>query len=203
MGRSSASGRRWPRAGRGAALAGFLSLAGCGSTPPAPEPLRPPMVEAQAPGSRGHFKVGRPYEVNGRWYHPSFMTYYEATGTASWYGARQQGRPTANGETYDRHALTAAHPTLQLPSVVRVINLANGRSLRVRVNDRGPFTGDRLIALSQAAARALGFEEQGLAEVHVIYLGVAPLDEPPIRPGDAREYTALSCELLDPDRLIC
>ncbi|HEX5796693.1 MAG TPA: septal ring lytic transglycosylase RlpA family protein, partial [Geminicoccaceae bacterium] len=106
------------------------------------------------------------------------MTYYEATGTASWYGARHHGRPTANGETYDMHALTAAHPTLQLPSVVRVTNLANGRSLRLRVNDRGPFDHDRLITLSQAAARALGFEEQGLAEVHIIYLGMARLDEP-------------------------
>jgi rare lipoprotein A len=203
MGRSSASGRRWPRTGRGAALAGFLSLVGCGSTPPAPDPPRRPAVEAKAPGTLGHFKVGRPYEVDGRWYHPSFMTYYEATGIASWYGTRQHGQPTANGETYDRHALTAAHPTLQLPSVVRVTNLANGRSLALRVNDRGPFTGDRLIAVSQAAARALGFEEQGLAEVHVIYLGVAPLDEPPIRPGEAREYTALNCELLEPARLTC
>jgi rare lipoprotein A len=199
----SGSGRRWPGAGGGFALAALLSLAGCGSTPPAPEPLRPPMVEAQAPRPLGHFKVGRPYEINGRWYHPFFMTYYEATGIASWYGARQHGQPTANGETYDRHALTAAHPTLQLPSVVRVTNLANGRSLVLRVNDRGPFADDRLIAVSQAAARALGFEEQGLAEVHVIYLGVAALDEPPIRPGEAREYTALSCELLEPARLTC
>jgi rare lipoprotein A len=199
----SGSGRRWPGAGGGFALAALLSLAGCGSTPPAPEPLRPPMVEAQAPRPLGHFKVGRPYEINGRWYHPFFMTYYEATGIASWYGARQHGQPTANGETYDRHALTAAHPTLQLPSVVRVTNLANGRSLALRVNDRGPFADDRLIAVSQAAARALSFEEQGLAEVHVIYLGVAALDEPPIRPGEAREYTAPSCELLEPARLTC
>ena len=202
MGRSSGSDR-WHRLGRGVALAALLSLPGCGSTPRAPEPPAPASVEARPPAPLGHFKVGRPYEVNGRWYHPSFMTYYEATGTASWYGARHHGRPTANGETYDMHALTAAHPTLQLPSVVRVTNLANGRSLRLRVNDRGPFDHDRLITLSQAAARALGFEEQGLAEVHMIYLGMARLDEPPIRPGEAREYTTLRCELLEPDRLTC
>ena len=155
-------------AGHGRAAAprwqALLSLAGCGSTPPAPEPLRPPMVEAQAPGPLGHFKVGRPYEVNGRWYHPSFMTYYEATGIASWYGARQHGQPTANGETYDRHALTAAHPTLQLPSVVRVTNLANGRSLVLRVNDRGPFTdepADRRLAGRGARARLRGAGARG------------------------------------------
>jgi rare lipoprotein A len=90
-----------------------------------------------------------------------------------------------------------------VPSVVRVTNLADGRSLRRRVNDRGPFRDDRIIAVSQAAARALGFEEQGLAQVHVIYLGVAVLDEPPIRPGEARESSALDCELVEPGRLAC
>ena len=88
-------------------------------------------------------------------------------GTASWYGADFQGLPTANGEVFDKEQITAAHPTLPLPSIVRVTNLENGRSIDVRVNDRGPFIGDRLIDLSQAAARKLGYENQGLAQVRV------------------------------------
>ena len=88
------------------------------------------------------------------------------------------------------YALSAAHPTLQLPSVVRVTNLANGRSLVLRVNDRGPFVKNRLIDLSWAAARELGFERQGLARVHVVYLGNARLDDKPIRPGERRDYAA-------------
>jgi rare lipoprotein A len=78
----SGSGRRWPGSGRGFVVPALLILAGCGSTPPPPEPARPAAVEAQAPGPLGHFKVGRPYEVDGRWYRPCFMTYYEATGIA-------------------------------------------------------------------------------------------------------------------------
>jgi rare lipoprotein A len=101
------------------------------------------------------------------------------------------------------YALTAAHPTLQLPSVVEVMNLENGRSLVLRVNDRGPFVQNRLIDLSYAAARALGFERQGLARVQVRYLGLARLDEPPIRPGEDRQYATLSCELPRPERLVC
>ena len=124
-------------------------------------------------------------------------------GVASWYGASYDGRATANGEIYDMHALTAAHPTLQLPSIVRVTNLENGRSLVLRVNDRGPFIKNRLIDLSWAAARELGFEEQGLAQVHVQYLGVAELDQEPIRPGEEREYASLACDLAAPDMLLC
>ncbi|HEX6144627.1 MAG TPA: septal ring lytic transglycosylase RlpA family protein [Geminicoccaceae bacterium] len=124
-----------------------------------------------------HYKVGAPYQVNGRWYHPQPVTSYEARGIASWYGEAFHGRPTANGEIYDMYRLTAAHPTLPLPSVVRVTNLDNGRSLLVRVNDRGPFVNDRLIDLSKAAARQLGFEYRGLAPVHVSYLGPARLED--------------------------
>ena len=101
------------------------------------------------------------------------------------------------------HALTAAHPTLQLPSVVAVVNLENGRSLILRVNDRGPFVQDRLIDLSLAAARELGFESEGLAQVQVRYLGLARLDEAPIRPGENRRYAALRCELPQPELLVC
>jgi rare lipoprotein A len=195
MGRAARTGQRRSSLGQSVLLAALLALAGCGSTPPAPAPL----VIAPCAG----FRVGGPYKINGKWYHPEFVIYYEAIGLASWYGAFHHGRPTANGETFDMHALTAAHPTLQLPSVVRVTNLANGRSLSVRVNDRGPFAENRLIALSQAAARELGFEDQGVTEVHVQYLGLAPFDEEPIRPGEPRAYAARSCELPEPDRLVC
>jgi len=185
-----ASGRR-SRAGIGVCLSGalVLALAACGSSGPA--------------GPGPHFKIGQPYRINGQWYHPAFVTEYEAIGIASWYGESYHGRATANGEIYDMYALTAAHPTLQLPSVVEVLNLENGRSLILRVNDRGPFVDDRLIDLSYAAARELGFERQGLARVEVRYLGLARLDEPPIRPGEGRKYAALSCQLSEPARLVC
>jgi rare lipoprotein A len=176
------------------ACALVLVLAACGSSGPAP-------VKPAAPGP--HFKVGQPYQIDGRWYFPRFVTEYEATGTASWYGESYHGRRTANGEIYDMYALTAAHPTLQLPSVVEVVNMENGRSLTLRVNDRGPFVDNRLIDLSLAAARELGFERQGLAQVQVRYLGLARLDEAPIRPGEERRYAAMSCQLPAPERLVC
>jgi rare lipoprotein A len=169
-----------------------LGLAACGSDPSGP---------VESPG--GHFKIGQPYKINGQWYYPEFVTEYDAIGVASWYGHSYHGRPTANGEVYDMYALTAAHPTLQLPSLVEVVNLENGRSLILRVNDRGPFVKNRLIDLSLAAARELGFERQGLAPVQVRYLGLARLDEAPIRPGEDRQYATLSCELPQPERLVC
>jgi peptidoglycan lytic transglycosylase len=169
-----------------------LTLAACGSD-----------ASRRAAAPNPHFKIGQPYKINGQWYYPQFVTEYEAVGVASWYGASYHGRLTANGEVYDMHALTAAHPTLQLPSVVEVVNLENGRSLVLRVNDRGPFVNNRLIDLSYAAARALGFERQGLAQVQVRYLGLARLDEAPIRPGERRQYATLSCELPKPERLVC
>jgi rare lipoprotein A len=167
-------------------LASLVMLAGCGS----PEP-------------RPHFKIGEPYQINGTWYRPQFVTEYEATGIASWYGEAYHGRYTANGEVYDMEALTAAHPTLPLPSLVQVTNLANGRTLLLRVNDRGPFAHNRLIDLSQAAARELGFEDQGLAEVQVVYLGLARLDDAPIYPGEARQYAMAQCILPRPRTLVC
>ncbi len=121
----------------------------------------------------GHYKLGSPYRINGRWYHPQYDPGYDRVGTASWYGRDFQGLPTANGEVFDRHEVTAAHPTLPLPSIVRVTNLENGRSLTLRVNDRGPFVGNRMIDLSQAAAKKLGYEEQGLARVRVTFLKLA------------------------------
>jgi rare lipoprotein A len=119
-------------------------------------------------------RVGPPYEVGGRWYAPAPEPGYETEGQASWYGPTFHGQPTASGEIFDQEALTAAHPTLPIPSLVQVTNLENGREIIVRVNDRGPFVGERLIDLSHGAATVLGFEQAGQARVHVRYLGPAP-----------------------------
>jgi rare lipoprotein A len=131
---------------------------------------------AKAPsGAGGTYKVGKPYQVAGVWYVPKEDPTYNRVGTASWYGAQFHAKATANGETFDMDALTAAHTTLPLPSLVEVTNLENGRKVIVRVNDRGPFVGDRIIDMSRAAARELGFESKGLAKVRVRYVGRAPL----------------------------
>lgn len=136
---------------------------------PQPAPARqapPPWLERE--------RVGPPYEANGRWYVPTPEPGYTQTGTASWYGPTFHGQPTASGEIFDQEALTAAHPTLPIPSLVQVTNLENGREVIVRVNDRGPFVGERLIDMSRGAALVLGFEDAGQARVHVRYLGPAP-----------------------------
>lgn len=125
--------------------------------------------EAQDSGPRqvGDYKVGRPYQIAGVWYYPKVDYNYDASGIASWYGPGFHGRRTANGETYDENDLTAAHPTLPMPSIVRVTNLDNGRSLQVRINDRGPFKNGRIIDMSRRGAQLLGFERRGTAKVRV------------------------------------
>ena len=115
----------------------------------------------------GYYKVGKPYQIAGLWYHPREDFNYVETGIASWYGPNFHGQATANGEIYDMEALTAAHRTLQMPSVVRVTNLDNGRSVVVRINDRGPFARDRIIDMSRRAAEELGFQQRGTANVRV------------------------------------
>lgn len=130
----------------------------------------------------GVYKLGNPYQIQGRWYYPEYDPNYDREGVASWYGEQFQGRRTANGEVFDRGVVTAAHPTLPLPSLVRVVNLENRRELVVRVNDRGPFVGDRIIDLSQQAARQLGYERQGLARVRVQFVRLADADGEPPRP---------------------
>jgi peptidoglycan lytic transglycosylase len=119
-------------------------------------------------------RVGPPYEANGQWYVPTPEPGYSETGRASWYGPDFHGRATASGEPFDQTALTAAHPTLPIPSLVQVTNLENGREAILRVNDRGPFVDGRLIDVSRAAADVLGFEQAGGARVNVRYLGPAP-----------------------------
>ena len=115
----------------------------------------------------GHFKVGDPYQVFGVSYIPQNYENYEEIGTASWYGDDFHGKKTANGETYDMESMTAAHPTLPLPSLVRVTNLENNKSVIVRVNDRGPFSKRRGIDVSEKAAEALDFRDSGTAQVKV------------------------------------
>lgn len=122
------------------------------------------------------YKVGRPYKIAGRRYVPEEKFVHVETGQASWYGPGFHGRKTANGEIFDQRALTAAHRTLQLPSIVRVVNVGNGRSVVVRVNDRGPYHGNRIIDLSEAAAEALGFKHLGVALVRVEVLERASRD---------------------------
>lgn len=119
------------------------------------------------PGQQGTFKVGQPYQITGKWYTPRESYSYDETGIASWYGDQFHGKKTANGEYFNKNALTAAHPTLQLPSLVRVTNLETGRSAVLRVNDRGPFSKSRLIDVSHQSANVLGFEKQGTARVRV------------------------------------
>ncbi|NOZ33190.1 MAG: septal ring lytic transglycosylase RlpA family protein [Alphaproteobacteria bacterium] len=125
----------------------------------------------------GYYTTGKPYRVAGKWYTPiQDPRGYTATGRASWYGPNFQGRLTANGEIFDRGALTGAHPTLPLPSYVRVTNLENGRAVTIRINDRGPFISGRLIDLSERAAGILGYRTAGTARVKIKYIGPAPLE---------------------------
>jgi len=119
------------------------------------------------PRGQGQYKVGQPYEVDGVWYYPEVNYTYRETGIASWYGPNFHGNLTANGEVFDQYSLTAAHRTLPMPSMVRVTNLENGRSIVVRVNDRGPFKNGRIIDLSTRAAQLLGFHRTGTAKVMV------------------------------------
>jgi rare lipoprotein A len=141
------------------------------------------------PKGGGHFKLGSPYKVAGRWYVPREDPNYQEYGVASWYGADFHGRKTANGEVFDAKALTAAHPTLPLPCYAYVTNLENGKTVLVRVNDRGPYVNDRLIDMSYAAAKHLGYTNNGRARVRVRFAGLAPLSG-----DDSRERQFLASQ---------
>jgi len=183
MGRGRVAWRRGARAG----LAGVvcLALASCSSSDkfgridPRYGVSSSPRVVGPGeavPKGGGTYRVGRPYVVGGQTYVPEEDPNYRAEGLASWYGDDFHGRQTANGEVYDMHGISAAHPTLPLPSYARVTNLSNGRSVIVRVNDRGPYHNNRLIDLSVKASRLLDFHGDGLARVRVEYVGRAPLE---------------------------
>ena len=157
-----------------------LSVAACGGSGVDPRTgtkasKRVYGMNSRIPEGGGVYKVGKPYKVSGRWYRPRENPNYDRTGVASWYGEAFHGRRTANGEIYDMNRFTAAHLTLPLPSYARVTNLANGRSVIVRINDRGPFAHDRVIDLSKRTASVLDFRRKGTARVRVRYLGRAPL----------------------------
>jgi rare lipoprotein A len=159
----------------GAALA--FGLGGCGgggNGQPLGERVIP--LGQPVPKGGGRYQIGQPYDVAGLTYTPREDPAYDRVGSASWYGELFHGRRTANGEIYDMDRLSAAHPTLPLPVYARVTNLNNGRSLVVRINDRGPFARDRVIDLSRRSAELLGFRNQGTATVRVKYLGRAPMN---------------------------
>ena len=162
-------------------LVGSAALAACATPQPkfaAKHPVTGPTPGQMPTGAGGKYKVGSPYQVAGVWYSPKEEPGYDQQGLATWYGAGHHLKPTANGEIFDKYALSAAHTTLPLPSIVEVTNLENGKSIQVRVNDRGPFHDGGLIDLSQAAAQQLGFEQQGRTNVRVRYVGPAPLGAP-------------------------
>lgn len=132
------------------------------------------VAEGEAvPKGGGRAMVGRPYTIAGRTFVPRVDEDYTREGLASWYGPGFHGRRTANGEVFDKHSVTAAHTTMPLPSYARVTNLANNRSMIVRVNDRGPFHGNRVIDVSQSVAEALDFRHVGVQRVRVDYVGPA------------------------------
>lgn len=135
-----------------------VQLSACGSSTPAPDHYK------------GVVKIGKPYHISGKRYYPAYDPEYDEVGDASWYGPGFHGKPTASGEPFNTYDLTAAHTTLPMPSLVRVTNLENGRSIVVRINDRGPFAHDRIIDLSEKAADELGIKQRGTAKVRVQYL---------------------------------
>jgi rare lipoprotein A len=164
-----------------AVLAVGLALTGCsqlklGATAVKSMQGTPDAPSQAQPRAQGTYKVGEPYQIAGVWYYPAEDWTYDETGIASFYGGERTGTNfhglvTANGELYDMNALTAAHTSLPMPSLVRVTNLDNGRSLVLRVNDRGPFVRGRIIDVSRRAAQLLGFEAQGTARVRVEIMG--------------------------------
>jgi len=168
------------------AVAACLVLANCASSGKFASRIDPkygvsssPRVVAfgePVPKGGGTYRVGKPYTVAGRVYVPEEDTSYREEGLASWYGDDFHGRLTANGEVFDMASLTAAHPTLPMPCYARVTNLSNGKSLIVRVNDRGPYHGNRLIDVSNKAAELLEFKGHGVARVRVEYVARAPLE---------------------------
>jgi rare lipoprotein A len=192
-----------------------LGLAACASTTPemAARGVRPrPATTALSPPSQqaaagGRYKLGAPYQAAGLWYVPAEQPDYDEVGVASWYGDEFDGKPTANGERFDKYSASAAHATLPMPSIVEVTNLDNGRTIRVRLNDRGPFKSGRIIDLSRGAAQELGYMDKGTANVRVRYVGPARLDgtleplflasnsktdlRPAVRPGPITETPLL------------
>lgn len=144
-------------------VAGCALLAACSDSKLSSYPVK----DTAGSQEGAQYKIGKPYQIQGVWYYPAEDYKYDETGVASWYGPDFHGKYTANGEVFDQNDVTAAHRTLPMPCFVRVTNLENGRSLVVRVNDRGPFAHSRILDLSRRAAQLLGMEGQGTARVRV------------------------------------
>lgn len=187
------------------------SLSACASVTPMPEGLASPMASQGAantyqPAPRGYaqtpaqggsrYKLGAPYQAGGVWYVPAEQPNYDEVGIASWYGDEFNGKPTANGEIFDMNGVSAAHATLPMPSIVEVTNLENGKSIQVRLNDRGPFHPGRIIDLSRGAAQQLGFFNKGTAQVRVRFVSAAPLSgmDAPMAIASNRMHTVLPLE---------
>jgi peptidoglycan lytic transglycosylase len=179
-----------------------LALAGCGTRSGGGQTVA-------APNGNGFYKIGNPYQIEGMWYYPSVDWGYDKTGIASWYGPDFDGKYTANGERFDMNALTAASPTLPMPSIVEVTNLDNGRSIQLRINDRGPYARNRILDVSRRAAQMLGFETAGTAHVRVRLLRPETLQaellaqrnggpdvEPPTQVAAAEPVAAVSTQTL-------
>lgn len=197
-GGTTETGRTGGRA-KASVVACALAIAGCSSQSERPRSSwQPPVVQrndvvlptvpgqppaspqtftatGRVPMAAGSYKVGKPYVINGVTYVPAEDYRYDRIGQASWYGDDFHARRTANGEFFDMARLTAAHPTLPMPTYVYVTNLRNGRTIMVRINDRGPYKPGRIIDLSRRSAQLLGFEAHGTTEVRVRYAGPAPL----------------------------
>jgi len=177
------------------ALAAILPMAACSgasnfgrsddlpSLPPAGGSLQSATSSAQGLVSDTPVKIGEPYKIGNKTYTPAEVASYDKVGYASWYGSELAGRPTANGEPFNPNGFTAAHKTLPLPTYVEVTALDTGKTILVRINDRGPFANDRLIDLSQAAARQLGIENQGVAGVRVRKVNPNPQERALVRSG--------------------
>lgn len=180
-------------------LALMAILSACATTPPPP-------TQTSAPEAPAGVKVGNPYQIAGKWYTPQVDPDYNQVGIASWYGPDFHKKQTANGEIFDMNALSAAHTTLPMPSFVRVTNLENNRSLILRVNDRGPFVGNRLIDVSRRGAQLLGFEKRGTTRVRVEAVSGpdAPLQvarsqlPPPIEKQEVGNVAVETLEVLSP-----
>ena len=172
--------QKGPSVGAGRALMVVLcagvGLAACATSTPRPHYVvsGPPSSPSEPPDSSHLRGTMKPYLVNGRWYTPHAQPDYDQVGIASWYGAQFHYRRTANGEVFDQYVASAAHTTLPIPSIIEVTNLANNKSIRVRLNDRGPFVDGRILDLSREAAAELGYEREGTARVRVRYIGPAP-----------------------------
>ena len=166
---NSPSLRQRPHAWLIASLLGamVLGLGGCAETAFLANTAKQIRSLGEGPKSIGRYKVGNPYQIKGVWYYPRIDYGYDESGIASWYGPNFHNKATANAEVFDQNAVSAAHRTLPLPSVVRVTNLENGRALVVRINDRGPFAHGRIIDMSRRAAQLLGFERRGTVRVRV------------------------------------